>query len=103
MTKILICGSSGKMGKAVYDAVLRTEGVEVICGVDAFSKGELSFTEYTSFNRIVRHNILYASSGTEVPRYRVSQQPSIRPLSMRRASRFFLRKQKKIAFRRCIM
>ena len=52
MTKILICGSSGKMGKAVYEAVLRTEGVEVICGVDAFSKGEVIFTEYTSFEDV---------------------------------------------------
>lgn len=52
MTKILICGSSGKMGKAVFDAVERTEGVEVLCGVDAFSKGELSFAEYMSFEDV---------------------------------------------------
>ena len=52
MTKILICGSSGKMGRAVFDAVERTEGVEVLCGVDAFSKGDLSFTEYKSFEEV---------------------------------------------------
>ena len=47
MTKILICGSSGKMGKTVFDAVERSADVEVLCGVDAFSKGELSFVEYS--------------------------------------------------------
>ena len=52
MTKILICGSSGKMGKAVFEAVERTENVEVICGVYAFSKGELSFTEYKTFDDV---------------------------------------------------
>ena len=52
MTKILICGSSGKMGKAVFEAVERTDGVEVCCGVDAFSKGELSFTEYKCFEDV---------------------------------------------------
>ena len=52
MTKILICGSSGKMGKAVYEAALRTDGVEVLCGVDAFTKGELSFAEYKFFEDV---------------------------------------------------
>lgn len=52
MTKILICGSSGKMGKAVFEAVERTDGVEVLCGVDAFSKNELSFKEYKSFEDV---------------------------------------------------
>lgn len=52
MTKILICGSSGKMGKAVFEAVERTDDAEVLCGVDAFSKGDLSFTEYKSFEEV---------------------------------------------------
>lgn len=52
MTKILICGSSGKMGKAVYDAILRTDGAEALCGVDAFSKNELNLTEYRSFEDV---------------------------------------------------
>lgn len=52
MTKILICGSSGKMGKAVFEAIERSEGVEVLCGVDAFSKGDLSFKEYKCFEDV---------------------------------------------------
>jgi len=52
MTKILICGSSGKMGKAVFEAVERTDDVEVVCGVDAFSKNDLSFKEYKSFEEV---------------------------------------------------
>ncbi len=52
MLKILICGSSGKMGKAVFEAVERTEGVKVLCGVDAFTKGELTFPEYKFFEDV---------------------------------------------------
>lgn len=52
MTKILICGSSGKMGKAVFEATERDENVQILCGVDAFSKNELSFTEYKSFDEV---------------------------------------------------
>lgn len=52
MTNILICGSSGKMGKAVFEAVERSTDVKVLCGVDAFTKGELSFTEYKSFEDV---------------------------------------------------
>ncbi|MBQ8795261.1 MAG: 4-hydroxy-tetrahydrodipicolinate reductase [Clostridia bacterium] len=52
MTKILICGSSGKMGKAVFEAAERDENVQILCGVDAFPKNELSFTEYKSFDEV---------------------------------------------------
>lgn len=52
MTKILICGSAGKMGNALIGAVNRTDDVEILCGVDAFSKGEQSFPEYKSFEDV---------------------------------------------------
>ena len=52
MTNILLCGSSGKMGRVVIEACERDADVAVLCGVDAFSKGELSFPEYKSFDDV---------------------------------------------------
>ncbi len=34
MTKILLCGANGRMGKAISRLVSETEGAEILCGVD---------------------------------------------------------------------
>lgn len=66
MTKILICGSSGKLGNAIVEAIERTDGVEALCGVDAFPKGKLSIAEYKTFEEVqVIPDVVVDSSNPE--------------------------------------
>ena len=51
MTKILLCGCSGKMGHAVYNATLLRDDCEITAGVDIFQK-ELPYQIFTCFSDV---------------------------------------------------
>ncbi len=51
MTKILLCGCSGKMGHAVYNATLLRNDCEITAGVDIFQK-ELPYKTFTCFSDV---------------------------------------------------
>ena len=52
MTKVLICGCNGKMGKAVVSAVNNAEECEVAAGVDVNEQANASFPVYLSMDKI---------------------------------------------------
>lgn len=52
MTKILIVGALGRMGKKVYEASLSNEEALVCCGVDVVSSNDLPYPVYDSFNSV---------------------------------------------------
>ncbi len=52
MTKILLCGATGKMGHAVARVVAGRENVEITAGYDIVSDNSLGFPVYTDFNEI---------------------------------------------------
>lgn len=51
MVKILLVGALGKMGAKVRETVEKTDGAEIICGVDR-KDASLSFPVYSSFDSI---------------------------------------------------
>ena len=52
MTKVLICGSNGKMGRVVAEVVGRTDGCEVVAGVDVSENTDSKFPVYRSMEKI---------------------------------------------------
>ena len=51
MTKVLLVGACGKMGKAVTDCISNDPEIEIICGIDK-SEGLADFPIYPNFNNI---------------------------------------------------
>ncbi len=49
MTKILLCGANGRMGKAITRLVAETEGAEILCGVDLNTESTEGFPVYPDF------------------------------------------------------
>lgn len=52
MIKVLVHGSNGKMGAHVREAVLKTEGLELLCGVDKMSKGNEDYPYFKTFDEV---------------------------------------------------
>lgn len=52
MVNIILCGSNGKMGNAVINAVNKRTDCQISCGVDAFGKNTHDFVTYKSFSEI---------------------------------------------------
>ncbi len=53
MTRILIHGALGKMGKKVYEAAIADENVTAVCGVDRFENYDIKdFPIYDSFDKV---------------------------------------------------
>ncbi len=51
MTKILLSGACGKMGRMITELAKTNEDVEIICGVD-MAQGFQDFPVYTSFDKV---------------------------------------------------
>lgn len=51
LTKILLCGACGKMGRVVCDLSAQNEDLSVVCGVDA-SQQMMPFPVYASFSDV---------------------------------------------------
>ncbi len=51
MTKILLCGACGKMGRVVYDLSQANEDLSVVCGVDTLQQ-IMPFPVYSSFAEV---------------------------------------------------
>lgn len=52
MTKILLCGANGRMGKAITRLVSETENAEIICGVDLNTECSAGFPVYPDFQSV---------------------------------------------------
>ncbi len=52
MTKILLCGSGGRMGRAITRLVSETDNAEIICGVDLNTEPTADFPVYAHFNEV---------------------------------------------------
>ncbi len=52
MTKILLCGANGRMGKAITRLVSETDGAEIICGVDLNTESTAGFPVYADFGAV---------------------------------------------------
>ena len=52
MTKILLCGANGRMGKAISRLVAETEGAEILCGVDINTESADGFPVYADFQSV---------------------------------------------------
>lgn len=52
MVKILLCGSEGKMGKAVKTAASNTEGIEIAAKVDAVLETSCENGEFSNFDDV---------------------------------------------------
>lgn len=52
MTKILLCGSGGRMGRAITRLVNETDNAEIICGVDLNTTPTADFPVYAHFNEV---------------------------------------------------
>ncbi|MBR7163345.1 MAG: 4-hydroxy-tetrahydrodipicolinate reductase [Clostridia bacterium] len=52
MTKILLCGANGRMGKAITRLVSETDGAEILCGVDLNTESTAGFPVYPDFQSI---------------------------------------------------
>jgi 4-hydroxy-tetrahydrodipicolinate reductase len=50
--KIILSGCGGKMGAFVTEAVKKKENCEIVCGVDIFNPGTLSYPVYNSFEKV---------------------------------------------------
>ncbi len=48
MIKILINGCNGKMGQVLANEIIRTQDVEILCGVDKIDTGDNSFPVFTN-------------------------------------------------------
>ncbi len=48
MTRIILCGCLGRMGKAITDIVAETEGAEIVCGIDITS-GDCGYPVYNDY------------------------------------------------------
>ncbi len=55
MTKILLCGANGRMGKAISRLVSETEGAEILCGVDLNTESGEGFPVYPDFLSVQEH------------------------------------------------
>ena len=51
MINVILCGSGGKMGSFVAEAVAKTENMQIIAGVDKVNNGE-SFPVFSKFSEI---------------------------------------------------
>ena len=51
MTKIMLVGALGMMGKNVAACVAKDDDAQIICGIDV-NKGELSFPVFTNFTDV---------------------------------------------------
>lgn len=52
MPKILVNGCAGTMGRAVVAAIKRTDGVELLCGVDAYLSASTDYPAFKSFDEV---------------------------------------------------
>ncbi|MDP4119961.1 MAG: 4-hydroxy-tetrahydrodipicolinate reductase [Bacillota bacterium] len=52
MTKILLCGYNGKMGKVIIEAVNERNNCEIFCGVDLYGNGDMDFFEFKTFSEV---------------------------------------------------
>ncbi len=52
MTKILLSGANGRMGKAITALVKETDGAEIICGVDLNTESTAGFPIYADFSSV---------------------------------------------------
>ena len=52
MTKILLCGANGRMGKAITRLVSETDGAEIVCGVDLNTESASGFPVYADFQSV---------------------------------------------------
>ena len=52
MTKILLCGATGKMGHAVARVVSSRENVSIIAGYDITNESDLDFPIITDFSQL---------------------------------------------------
>ncbi|MBE7041382.1 MAG: 4-hydroxy-tetrahydrodipicolinate reductase [Ruminococcaceae bacterium] len=52
MTKILLCGANGRMGKAITRLVSETDGAEIVCGVDLNTESSSGFPVYADFQSV---------------------------------------------------
>lgn len=53
MTKILLCGANGRMGKAITRLVSETDKAEIICGVDLNTESTAGFPVYADFQSVL--------------------------------------------------
>lgn len=51
MTKIMLSGCLGRMGKAITEIVAETEGAEIVCGFDV-AKGDCGYPVYNNYSEI---------------------------------------------------
>lgn len=52
MTKVILCGCSGKMGAAVTNAISDRANIQIVAGVDAFEKDSLPYPVFPSFEEV---------------------------------------------------
>lgn len=52
MTKIIITGACGKMGKVIYDIVSKRDDCTVVAGVDKYNDGSRDFHVYPSISKV---------------------------------------------------
>ncbi len=52
MVKIILGGCSGKMGRAVTASAAENPNTEIVCGLDIFNNGSLSYPVYEKFSMI---------------------------------------------------
>lgn len=52
MTKIIITGACGKMGKVIYDIVSKRDDCTVVAGVDKYNDGSRDFPVYPSISKV---------------------------------------------------
>lgn len=55
MTKILLCGANGRMGKAITRLVSETDGAEIVCGVDLNTESTAGFPVYADFGAVTEN------------------------------------------------
>lgn len=51
MTKIILCGCLGRMGKAITDIVAETENAEIVCGIDV-APGSMPYPVYDDYAKV---------------------------------------------------
>lgn len=55
MTKVILSGCSGKMGKVIAREIALRDDCEVVAGVDIYSDGSAEFPVYDDFSKIVEN------------------------------------------------
>ena len=52
MTKIILCGCSGKMGSVIAELCQTDEEIEIVAGVDTFDNEKNKFPVFESFENV---------------------------------------------------